>query len=105
MSVRSVDSQTLDVLASPKTLAVRLRRHVKYFPDARQVKHSQRPTVEVADIETAIWWSPSDATGQGTYERRIEGEIHLPKALQPSSDFPLLVVEVITSIPTCHRLF
>lgn len=50
--------------------------------------------VEEIQITTAKWWSPAkDSLLEGD-ERRVEGEIHLSRGLQPTSDFAHFIVEV-----------
>ncbi|KAF9461997.1 hypothetical protein BDZ94DRAFT_1322890 [Collybia nuda] len=93
LTVRSMDIQALDILVSPKTVGAVLKQRVKYFPDARQFERNIAQVVDVMDVGAAIWWSPNTTASQGVRERRIEGEIHLPKGLQPSSDFAALIVE------------
>lgn len=93
-TIQSIDTEALDILVSLKAVMVVLRQRVKYFIDAPQFERNTAQIVNVTDIETAIWLSLSTTTLQGSHERQIHGEIHLPRELQPSSDFAALVVEV-----------
>lgn len=94
--IECLDPQAMDVLASPKTIDVRLLRHIKYFPDPTLVIAGRHvaPVVDTQEVERAIWWENPNTVPQGPYERIIEGEIHLPIALQPPTDFKLFTIEV-----------
>jgi hypothetical protein len=98
--MRSVDSQALDLLASPNVVKGNLQRRVKYFQDgarqAAQRRNSGSTPQEVEETEVAMiqWWSPQKDDLLGGNERRVEGEIHLPQGLQPTSNFTYFTVEV-----------
>ncbi|KAF8969354.1 hypothetical protein BDZ97DRAFT_238363 [Flammula alnicola] len=112
ISIESNDTQALDVLASPKTIAVRLIRHVQYYEDGGQslspVQGKQKQaavSIAVSDSSTsggmiedtmeeqrAVWWVNPDVGGQEGKKRTLEGEIHLEKELQPSCEFSLFKV-------------
>lgn len=53
--------------------------------------------IEEIQIATANWWSPAKDSLLAGDERRVEGEIHLPSDLQPTSDFAHFIVEVSAS--------
>ena len=68
------------------------RRHVRYaFGDVKR-ESAVRPVI-VCDVGKAIWWHSTDQHAHA-YERKLDGEIHLPLDLQPSSDFPYFGVQV-----------
>ena len=50
------------------------------------------------EISVAVWWVPPKDALQETYVRHLEGEIHLQSDLQPSSSYPLFLVEVGATI-------
>lgn len=92
MTVQCFDQQALELLSSPKDIVVHLRRHVRYaFGDVKR-ESAVRPVI-VCDVGKAIWWHSTDQHAHA-YERRLDGEIHLPLDLQPSSDFPYFGVQV-----------
>lgn len=121
MSIESSDVQTLDVLAAPKALAVRLMRRIAYFEDGGAGAHCG-PTVSVAqgkqkvivvsspapdarnptrrlveettEMEKAVWWVNIDTAEQEPHKRRLEGEIHLDRDMPASCDFPLFKISV-----------
>ncbi|KAL1660907.1 hypothetical protein GGF50DRAFT_118498 [Schizophyllum commune] len=91
MTVQCFDQQALELLSNPKDITVHLRRHVRYaFGDVKR-ESAVRPVI-VYDVGKAIWWPSADQHAHA-YERRLDGEIHLPSDLQPSSDFPYFGVQ------------
>ncbi|KAL1690655.1 hypothetical protein GGG16DRAFT_113824 [Schizophyllum commune] len=91
MTVQCFDQQALELLSSPKDLVVHLRRHVRYaFGDVKR-ESAVRPVI-VCDVGKAIWWHSTHQHAHA-YERRLDGEVHLPLDLQPSSDFPYFGVQ------------
>ena len=73
---------------------------------------------EVDEVGLAVWWVPTNHAIQEMYLRKLEGEIHLAKDLQPTCKFLPFSVEVCLSIidrrnnlnaeiarflPVCHR--
>ena len=49
---------------------------------------------EIDEVELAVWWVPANDATQEKYLRRLEGEIHLAKDLQPTCRFLPFSVEV-----------
>ena len=97
LDIQTFDSQTLDLIASPNTVVVRLRRRLKYFISAGQAlskKQSVASSVAVDDVESAVWWKPSEDSPNEACECQLEGEIHLANDLAPSSDFAPFTIEV-----------
>lgn len=100
--LNSLDPQALDLLASPKAVVARLRQQVKYLPGnsttsankSRQQSLVSGYKVEVQDVGAAVWWVPASDAPTGDQGRRLEGEIHLSKGLQPSTAFTAFKVEV-----------
>jgi hypothetical protein len=54
------------------------------------------------EVGRANWWIPSKDVVRGPNVRHLEGEIHLSPDLQPSCDFPLFHIEVLTSCFFIH---
>ncbi|KAF9461996.1 hypothetical protein BDZ94DRAFT_1126652, partial [Collybia nuda] len=106
LTIRCVDTQVLDLLSSPRAINARLQRRIKYFQsNVRQAAKRRSSTtgaiqhdVEETKITTAKWWSPPKDSLLDGDERRVEGELHLPRDLQPSSDFAHFIVEVSYSV-------
>ena len=53
---------------------------------------------EVDEVGLAVWWVPTNDAIQEMYLRKLEGEIHLAKDLQPTCKFLPFSVEVCLSI-------
>ena len=53
---------------------------------------------EVDEVELAVWWVPANDDPQEMYLRKLEGEIHLAKDLQPTCRFLPFSVEVCLCI-------
>ena len=53
---------------------------------------------EIDEVELAVWWVPAHDATQEMYLRKLEGEIHLAKDLQPTCKFPPFSVEVCLCI-------
>ncbi|EDR05590.1 uncharacterized protein LACBIDRAFT_302914 [Laccaria bicolor S238N-H82] len=49
---------------------------------------------EIDEVELAVWWVPANGATQEMYLRKLEGEIHLAKDLQPTCRFLPFSVEV-----------
>jgi len=126
LSIQSSDAQALDLLATPNSIAVRLTRRVQHYKDASQAQSAVSNGTEgllesITVVEKAVWWVPANASAESDAQqgktRHLEGEIHLEKDLQPSSNFLLFKVSVsdhlspnpqfpdkITSMPlSCSR--
>lgn len=87
--LESSQSQLLDLLCAPEAIPLCLQRNVQYTCKAAptQVQAFANGTGQnhqTTNIGSAVWWrSPSQP---GTpYARHMEGEIRLPKDLNPSS--------------------
>ena len=53
---------------------------------------------EIDEVELAVWWVPTNDATQKMYLRKLEGEIHLAKDLQPTCRFLPFSVEVCLCI-------
>ncbi|KAL0954347.1 hypothetical protein HGRIS_003341 [Hohenbuehelia grisea] len=76
LSMDSRDSQALDLLSQSRSIAVVLRRLVRYFSGS-----TNKDLIE--DVGRAIWWPTLDGRGD-EFIRYLEGEIPLAKDLKPS---------------------
>jgi len=107
ISIRSNDAQALDLLASPKAVAVRLTRRVQYpeaagqamspsFQGGKQLSDLLNGSMvdDKEEVERAVWWFNPEAEDPHEQVRYLEGEIHLEKGLQPSCGFSLFKVSV-----------
>ncbi|KAF9478874.1 hypothetical protein BDN70DRAFT_933059 [Pholiota conissans] len=96
LHLESDDQEALDLLSSPKGIAVHLRRHVNFGileKKANAKVISYQSTVE--DSLPAVWWPSIEENNPPASDRRryVNGELHLKVGLKPSSDMPLLHVE------------
>jgi len=87
--VECENKRALDAVAKPDAILAHLRRCVRYTDQAPAVTSTtevQDSTHRVEFVETAVWWHPESDAAPGPNQRRLEGEIHLPIGLCPSSD-------------------
>ena len=101
LSIHSANTEALNTLANHNSVRVCLVRRIQYYQDPKQVysrtlnanKDQIQPGVleQVETIERAVWWAGSSEEPD---TRALEGEIHLNKDLQPSSQFLLFKVSV-----------
>ncbi|KNZ78624.1 hypothetical protein J132_11065 [Termitomyces sp. J132] len=76
LTLQSNDPAGLDALANSQAIRITLQRHVKYHP--------------------RVWWPSSvDQPPEESDIRIMEGELHLSRGLQTTSDFPLFSVEYV----------
>jgi hypothetical protein len=106
LSIHSKNTEALDSLANHECIRICLVRRIHLHEDPKQA-HSRTQQVQNANgnkvpagiieqiktIERAVWW-PANSEEPDT--RYLQGEIHLSKALQPSSQF--LLFKVLVSI-------
>jgi hypothetical protein len=88
LDIECDDRKALDVLSSTTAATVSLQRRVKYHLAVSSASSKKdvgwKETVE--DVNAAIWWpSVEGARTSSSNSRRLDGEIRLPKDLQPSS--------------------
>ena len=105
LSIHCTNAVALDTLANHKYIRVCLVRRIHLYSDPKQA-YSRTQQVQNAcgdkvppgviekleTIERAVWWPTSSSEEPDT--RCLRGEIHLDKALQPSSQFLLFKVSV-----------
>ncbi|KAG6825717.1 hypothetical protein H0H92_002717 [Tricholoma furcatifolium] len=90
LRLHCADSAVLDALSAPEAIRVTLQRRVKFYHRGLRGK----PTTQTSTAQSAVWWASAVDGPPGTSEvRTIEGEIHLPRSLQSSSDFTFFTVE------------
>jgi hypothetical protein len=82
------DPAILDVLSSPGSVVVKLRRRVRFYNAASTTKREVSWNESVEDVGSAVWWPSSDSpvTENDLHVRQLEGEIKLAKDLRPSSE-------------------
>ncbi|TFK44167.1 hypothetical protein BDQ12DRAFT_640627 [Crucibulum laeve] len=90
LTISGTDSQSLDFLASPRAIDVRLKRTIKFFEDPKRQDGAKE---EVEQVANAVWWIPPKDVPQETNTRRLQGEIHLPKDLPATCGFMLFFIE------------
>lgn len=104
LSIHSKNTDALDTLANHEYLRVCLVRRIHLHEDPKQA-YSRTQEVQNANgdkvppgvieqvevIERAVWWPVSSEEPDTRY---LQGEIHLDKELQPSSQFLLFKVTV-----------
>lgn len=91
------DSQALNLVCTPAATNVSLHRQVKYSQAPAAAEFTVRETLadSVLQISRAVWW-PVDEGRSGS--RRLDGEIHLPKSLKPSSTVSHFSINVRRSL-------
>ncbi|KAJ3564409.1 hypothetical protein NP233_g8319 [Leucocoprinus birnbaumii] len=85
LTIEGTDAADLDSLCRPSTIAVTLRRRVRFYNKTTYARSDVAWNETVEDVGSASWW-PSRTVQSNTYTRELEGEIQLPKDLRPSSD-------------------
>ncbi|KAJ7077165.1 hypothetical protein B0H15DRAFT_862630 [Mycena belliarum] len=79
------DPQALELVCTPATTNVCLQRQVDFSPAPAAAEYALRDSTShsLLEISRAVWWPVHDGRGLGSC--RLDGEIHLPKSLKPSS--------------------
>ncbi|KAF6756590.1 hypothetical protein DFP72DRAFT_810059 [Ephemerocybe angulata] len=115
LTIACEDMSALNIFSDPRSPRVRLRRFTRFFDNQTPddyYRESAPPTMHpfgaVANMGAslppkfasqfaqqigsgAVWWIPQDVTQQPGL-RKLMGELHLPRGLQPSCPFPLFNV-------------
>lgn len=61
---------------------------------------------EIDEVELAVWWVPANDATQEMYLRKLEGEIHLAKDLQPTCRFlPFSIEYAVEMLPLVSDFF
>ncbi|OBZ76034.1 hypothetical protein A0H81_03080 [Grifola frondosa] len=86
MTIKTADPQALDLLAAPRSMLVRLRRHISMGEVSAVGIKSSGVEFETAtqDVSTATWWSYKEGGEPLSQKRVLHGEIPLASALKPS---------------------
>lgn len=85
LTIEGADSEALDILARPSSVVVSLQRRVRFYNQTSFARPDVAWNESVDETGTACWW-PSQTMTSTIHCRQLEGEIHLPKDLRPSSD-------------------
>ncbi|KAF5364339.1 hypothetical protein D9756_000188 [Leucocoprinus leucothites] len=102
LSLSCHDFTFLEALATPYTINFALFRYIRHATQgSTRRKEKERASEEIAARATrpalvakAVWWKPPKTDAPlSLKERFLEGEVHLPKALVSSCDFPLFNIE------------
>ncbi|KAF5363470.1 hypothetical protein D9756_000170 [Leucocoprinus leucothites] len=88
----------LEALATPHTINFHLFREIGHLVQTplkeKGGKRANTRTTKRAHIAKAVWWKPPKMdTPPALTEIFLEGEVHLPKSLLSSCDFPLFMIE------------
>ncbi|PFH53152.1 hypothetical protein AMATHDRAFT_55616 [Amanita thiersii Skay4041] len=78
------DVATLDAFSMPSSIAVVLRRRVRWYHQTSSARQDVAWNDSVEDVGTAVWW-PSGDGRTDRFTRHLEGEIRLAKDLRPTS--------------------
>jgi hypothetical protein len=86
LAFQTFDSQT-DLIASPNTWMFIYddTSNILFLLDMKN--QSVASSVFINDVGSAVWWKPSEDSPSEACECQLEGEIHLPNDLAPSSEF------------------
>ncbi|KAF9563247.1 hypothetical protein CPC08DRAFT_761006 [Agrocybe pediades] len=87
LTLEGREPQVLDMLSSPTSIALSLRRRVRFYNKSASSRRDVAWNETVEDMGMAVWW-PSiavDASSTSTV-RHLEGEIRLAKDLRPTSE-------------------
>jgi hypothetical protein len=94
LTIQSTDAQALDLLSSPNSPVIQLRRVVKVQGSSKPTNSSGTRLDDVQIVESASWRPTIDVEGLPSTTRRLDGEIQLAKDLKPSFSVASLAVEV-----------
>jgi hypothetical protein len=105
ITIKSTDTQALDLLGVPSALAIRLRRSLAVGDDAVDDTREERPDGTTFGQDSggaAIWPLQNGPTSTDTppadanlaNQRVLEGEIYVSPSLKPSFVFPRVSVRV-----------
>ncbi|KAF9448990.1 hypothetical protein P691DRAFT_728750 [Macrolepiota fuliginosa MF-IS2] len=97
LKLSGVDFDLLEHLASPKWVDLQLVRYISFCKDGDYPSSPSRDPANEAEVEvmgTAVWWRPPKSDEpEDNNTRWLEGEIHLPMDLHPSSEYPRFIIE------------
>lgn len=95
MVLETKDLQALDLLSSPKAVVMRLRRRLRTHADTRKTVDSIGWKDAIEHSQLAAWWpSTEDTPDDSSCRCQINGELHLPIDLKPTSAMAHFRMEV-----------
>lgn len=97
LRLESDDGQAADLISSPKSIVVRLRRRIKYHHDSEKTFGSLAWRDAIDHSQLAVWW-PSSEGAEDRYGRLrfVNGELHLRPDIKPTSAMGAFRIEVRT---------
>lgn len=84
MVLQGEDLQTLDLLSSPKSIHLALRRRLRFYNKTSSSKVEVAWNETFEEVAVAAWWSSTTDTHKSC-TRYLEGEIQLAKDLKPTA--------------------
>lgn len=101
--IEALDPHVLDLVLSPKTIVLRLRRIIKHH---KSTGLGAKVHEIIDHTESAIWWPNTnldsvDGASGPRFRRAFFGEIRLNNDLAPSSRIGNLTIEVLHFLFVC----
>ncbi|PPQ98586.1 hypothetical protein CVT26_013769 [Gymnopilus dilepis] len=95
LTLESEDKHALDLLSTPKSIAVRVRRRIKYAPTPQKPIETANWRTEIDHSQRAVWWPAVDNAGHTSDDkfRMLNGELHLKPSMVPTSAMGMYKVE------------
>ncbi|KAF8908137.1 hypothetical protein CPB84DRAFT_1822211 [Gymnopilus junonius] len=95
MTLESDDKHALDLLSAPKSIAVRVRRRIRYAPTPQKLFEASNWRDEVDHSQRAVWWPATNSAGEVSQERFriLNGELHLKPIMTPTSTMGMYKLE------------
>jgi hypothetical protein len=84
LNIQANDSKTVQCLANPSAIRVKLERRIRFFNTPSTLKPTSSWFETVDTVGSAVWW-PVGATNNTDTSRILEGEIKLAKDLRPTT--------------------
>jgi len=99
------DAQSLDLFCAPNSIAVSLRRRVRFYNKSSSTRADVAWNETVEDMGRATWWpSTAQDVRSDSNTRHLEGEIRLAKDLRPTSEMAHFSISVSIFF-SCHSCF
>lgn len=106
MVLETEDLQALDLLSSSRAIVVRLRRRLRTHADTGKTVDAVGWKDAIEFSQLAAWWpSAEGAPDNSNGSRRIDGELHLPADLKPTSAMAHFRIEVCHWFNLVTKLF
>ncbi|GLB40289.1 hypothetical protein LshimejAT787_0801600 [Lyophyllum shimeji] len=91
LTLKSENTQALDILSSPSAVRLHLIRSLALGSDAAESTSTGRTdNTFVSSVDRAVFWGSG---GQEDHRRGLEGELGIPPGLKPSFTFPRFTVK------------